>query len=101
MHKASGIELRWDTPVFIEWNWARTDHRPPALLIVNRVSAFPGTSARGLPSGVGKLDSGDRAVLFDESRDARQRFDVRARPNAHVLQRNAADRLDRCRFYHH
>jgi hypothetical protein len=44
---------------------------------------------------------GDRALLPDESRDARQHFDVRILPDAEIGGRDAAARLDGRGFRNH
>ena len=70
--------------------------RWPAARIVGQVrAAFPRARGGCLATRMRNLDSRHRAVRFDETIDARNRFNVFVRPDARVAWRDAAFRRNR------
>src|ERR1019366_5376808 len=66
------------------------DGRPTTPAICQMPVAFPRTRGRSLATSVRELNPWHGALLFDETIDARDRFDVFVGPDARVARRNYA-----------
>src|SRR5579864_4314935 len=68
-----------------ERNGAGRDGRPATFGFRNHSRTFPGTHRAALSSCMRKLNSGDRALLADETSDACELLDVLVLPNSQIL----------------
>ena len=81
---------------FIVSNWARANNLPTQRRISrDQLAAIPGALRAGFSTGMGDLNSRNCAVFLDHASHARQRFDMRIRPDAKIMRRDAAARFDR------
>src|SRR5580658_9509471 len=87
-------KLPRDRVVAGERNRAWRDGNPSALFGSHRLSPIARRGSGRLPSGVGKLDARDAAVLMRKADDARPGLGLRGVPDAGILFGNAALRRD-------
>jgi hypothetical protein len=74
---------------------------PSALIVADPNAAFPRAVSAGFAPGMGDLHRWDAVLLFDESGDAGQHWNVLITPNAQILGRDPPFRGHRRGFRKH
>ena len=99
---SSVIQFGWNDTARGKWQRARGKDRPPsAIFLIHDVfTGFPGRGRARFPACMRELQARKRALVFDESKDAREHFDLVVFPESQIFRTDASFRKD-CRCFRH